>query len=146
MSLYLSLCNKIKAIAEEDSVVQSVRKGIHVDIDKSNPFPMVHFTVNQATPTNNTVTFSVAIFAMALRGHDNTPQTNRFNGSYEEDDNLDDMLDVLIRIYLKLLKLEDPFRLSASPTLEAFYESRMNVVDGWVGTFEIEAVLDEAIC
>lgn len=146
MSIYIDLCNKIKAIAEEDTIVQSIRKGVHIDIDKNNPFPMVHFTVNQATPTSTTVVFQVAIFAMALRGHDNVPQSDRFSGSYQEDTNLDEMLDVLNRIYIKLLKIEDPFRITNSPTFEAFYEARMNVVDGWVGTFDIEAELDETIC
>lgn len=146
MSLYTDLCNNIKAIAEEDAVVQSVRKGIHIDIDKKNPFPMVHFTVNQATPTTSTITFQVAIFAMALRGHDNIPTSDRFKGSYQEDENMDSMLDVITRIYLKLDKIKEPFRVLGTPTLEAFYEDRMNVVDGWVGTFDIEGVLDEPLC
>jgi hypothetical protein len=146
MSLYTDLCDTIKSLAEEDTVVQSVRKGVHIDLDKSNAFPMVHFTVNQATPTESTIVFEVAIFAMALRSHNNVPQTDRFDGSYQEDNNMDAMLDVITRLYMKLLLLEDPFRVTNAPSFEAFYEARMNVVDGWVGIFEIEAPLTTGAC
>lgn len=148
MNLYTALTNKIKELGEEDATIQSVRKGLNIvaDVDKNTPFPSLHIRVIGATPTSTTVTFDVEIFAMSLRGYDKIPQTNRYNGAYNEDSNLDSMLDVLNLLYAKMLKEEDLFRINTQPTFEPFYEAYMNGLDGWMGLFQIEVENDTTIC
>jgi hypothetical protein len=148
MNLYTTLTDRLKVIAEEDTTVKSVRKGLNLvaDIDKKTCFPSVHIRVVNATPSPTTMLFEVEIFAMALRGFDNVPQTDRFKGAYEEDTNLDAMLDVLSGIHAKILSREDLFRLVGEPSFQPFYDSYMNNIDGWFGSFQIEMENDVDIC
>jgi hypothetical protein len=148
MNLYTTLTDRLKVIAEEDTTVKSVRKGLNLvaDIDKKTCFPSVHIRVVNATPSPTTMLFEVEIFAMALRGYDNVPQTDRFKGAYEEDTNLDAMLDVLSGIHAKILSREDLFRLIGEPSFQPFYDSYMNNIDGWFGSFQIEMENDVDIC
>lgn len=146
MSLYTDLVTSIKTLAEADPLVESVRKGLLIEVDKNIPMPSVHIRVTQATPNTQTMTFTVEIFAMALRGHDSTPKVDRFAGSYNEDTNLDNMLDVVYRMYLKLDKISEQLRVLGTPTFEPFYDSYMNNLDGWLGTFQIEIENDISLC
>ena len=146
MNAYYNVTQKIKDLLLEDEDINTVTKGKDVDIEKKNIFPLAHLNVIDAGFTSTTIDFNVAVFAMDLRNHSNKPTTDKFKGNDNEDDNLNSMLYVLLRLYLKLLKLGDVYMLTNVQRPEPFTEARMNVVDGWVMRFTIEVPIDEAVC
>lgn len=130
-------------IAEED--INTVTKGdiTRIDLNKKNIYPLAHITVNDAGFTTSTLNFGVSVFAMNLRDTRNEPVTDKFIGNDNEDDNLNAMLYVLLRLYLKIEKMGGVFRLNSIQRPEPFTEARNNVVDGWVWRFQIEVDIQD---
>lgn len=143
MNAYYRVTSEIKTLLLADPDVNTVLKRKDMDLNKKDIFPVCNILVLDCTPTESTLTFSVAIEALDLRNESKTPITDKFVGNDNEDDNLNTMLYVLVRLYLQLLKTNADFRVTLDGPFEAMYYAGTNVADGWLATFNIELPLEE---
>ena len=143
----MTVLTKLETLLKNDEALNTITRGLHFDINKANDFPMGHVNITDFEITSSTtINFSFRVMVSALRETTNTPDTDKFNLDGSEDCNLDSMCDVLVRLYLDLLKLGDGFNIISASPAQPMIEERMNVVDGWFMDIVIEVDLDEAVC
>ena len=145
MNAYYQITQKIFTLLTADQDVNTVTKGdvTRIDTNVKNIFPLAHLYVGEATFSTQTITFSVQVFAMNKRYEKEEVVSDKFIGNDNEDDNLNAMLYVLLRLFLQLEKQGGDYRIDNTPTLESFTEDGTNVVDGWVMSFDIEYPITE---
>ena len=143
MNAYYALTTKLYDLLLADEDIHTVTKGGIIDLDKKNVFGLAHINVVSAIPSTSTITFSVSIIAADLRNISNVQSTEKFIGHDNEDDNLNSMMYVLIRLYLELHKQEEDYDILTPPTLTPFIEDHGNITDGWHAVFEIEAPIGD---
>tara|TARA_R110000851_G_scaffold237164_1_gene389994 strand:- start:6678 stop:8348 length:1671 start_codon:yes stop_codon:yes gene_type:complete len=140
MREYYKLLNLLKLTLENDQLVNTITQGdiSKIDIDKKNIFPLSHIQIGQATLDEQVMTFSVTVFAMDIRDSNPVPRTDKFVGNDNEIDNMNSMLAILNRVFKSIAQRGDDFTILGTPTVEPFYESRENLLDGWAMTFDVE--------
>jgi len=145
MNAYYAVTQKLYTELLDEVDINSVTKGdiTRIDINKKNIFPLAHVFISDAEINTQTIIFSVQVFAMNLRHELEETISDKFIGNDNEDDNLNAMLYVLVRLHNKILKFGEDFRVLNTPTLEAFTEEQENVVDGWVMSFQVEYPISE---
>lgn len=147
MNAYYQVTQKLYTLFLNDQEVNTVDKGdiTMMDINDKNIFPLVHFNVYSAGFTTSTLEFDVNVFAMNLRDQRNGNEADKFIGNDNEDDNLNAMLYVLLRAFLKLQKktFDENLELVSFERPEPFTEKRNNVVDGWTWRFTISIPIEE---
>lgn len=149
MRNYYEVLRVLKEHLESDSLVNTVTQGniADIDLDKKNIYPLVHIQTGSATLGLQTISFNISVFAMDIRDKVNQPVTEKFNGNDNEIDNLNSMLAVLNRLYKAIAKLDSDIAISENPSCEPFTESRMNLLDGWAMTFDLDIPNNEiAVC
>ncbi|MDG3582043.1 hypothetical protein [Galbibacter pacificus] len=149
MRNYFQVLKLIKETLEADNLVNTVTQGdiADVDLDKKNIYPLTHIQTGAATLGLQTISFSITVFAMDIRDKRNQTVEEKFVGNDNEIDNMNTMLAILNRLYKAIVKLDNDVAISENPTCEPFYESRMNLLDGWAMTFDIEIPNTEiAVC
>lgn len=143
MNGYSELLRYIKTLAERDIFINTVTQGDFqdIDIEKKNIFPLLHVQVGNATfPSDSVIRFDCQIGAFDIRDINKGINTDKFFDNDNEVDNLNETLSVINRIWLLMLKDFEDNNITASenPTLEQFTESRKNILDGWIMTFQVE--------
>lgn len=135
MNAYYTITQNFKNLFLEDEEVNKVEKGdiTRINLNKKTIFPLVHINVYSAGFSTSTLEFDVNIIAMNLRDSRKQKTTDDFIGNDNEDDNLNAMLMVLLRAYLKLQKktFDDDMELVSFERPEPFREGENNVCDGW---------------
>ena len=129
---------------EIKTVTKSNVRNALMDIDKNNAFPMAHINVVQANFTNAIINFTVAVFAMDLRGDMAMPLRDKWQENDRENDNLDRMLYVQHRLWQKLRVLDGTLTVTSTEDPEPFTESGNNVVDGWIMVFNVSVIEEES--
>lgn len=112
-----------------------------VDLDKKNIFPLLHVSIGNASfPSDGVIRFNVQIGCFDIRDINKDVNTDKYYDNDNEIDNLNSTMAVLNRIWLLMLKDFEDNNITASenPTLEQFTESRKNLLDGWIMTFEVD--------
>lgn len=146
MNAYKTVIDTLYDLLLADASISMVTKG-NIDINKKNQFPLAHINVLDSTFDKSTITFNVAIFAMDLRDTVKATAKDKWTENDNENDNLDNMLYVLHRLYQKLLKLNDTLVLSSVESLEPFTEAHLNVTDGWLMRVKVTVEeTDSGIC
>ena len=147
MNAYYSVTQSLYTMLLADEEVNTVDKGdiTRMDLDDKTIFPLAHLNVYSAGFTTSTIEFDVSVIAMNLRDMRLDNETDRFIGNDNEDDNLNAMLYVLLRLFLKLEKktAEEDWELTSFDRPEPFTEKRNNVVDGWSFRFTISVPIEE---
>lgn len=144
MNSYYRLTEKLNELLIEDEDINTVTKGRDIDLNQKDIFGLGHVNVLTATPTTNTVLFSVSIIAADLRNTSKVTTNEKYIGNDNEDDNLNTLMYVLIRLFLRLSKHQVDFRILEDPTLTPFTEAKgANKLDGWEGVFSIEMDLGD---
>lgn len=143
MNGYSELLRYIKSLAERDIFINTITQGDFADIDleKKNIFPLLHVSVGNATfPSDSVIRFDCQIGAFDIRDINKEINTDKFFDNDNEVDNLNETLSVINRIWLLMLKDFEDNNITASenPTLQQFTESRKNILDGWIMTFQVE--------
>lgn len=144
MTAYHDLIDTLYDLLMEDDNISTVTKGGDIDINKNNQFNLAHVNVLNSGFNNAVITFDVAVFAMALRDLNKGVTKDKWTENDNENENLNDMLYVLHRLYLKLNKRDDVIELTNVEPLEPFTEARNNVVDGWVMRFTVSYVENDS--
>lgn len=143
MNHYTEVLRYIKQLAEQDPLVNTVTQGVwdDLDIDNANLFPLVHIYVSGAAFTNGqTVILNVQIGAFAVRDKVNEVVTDKFWRQDNEVDNFNETLAILNRIWTKMYTdfEERDITATENPNAESHSETRGNLLDGWVLTFDVE--------
>lgn len=143
MNGYTELLRYIKQLGEQDVFINTITKGDFtvLDLDRKTIFPLLHVSVGNASfPSDGVIRFDVQIGAFDIRDTNKEIVTDKFWGNDNEGDNLNETLAVLNRIWLLMLKdfEENNITASEAPTLEQFTETRKNLLDGWIMTFQVD--------
>jgi len=143
MNGYSEILRYIKQLGERDYFINTVTQGDFkdIDLDKKNIFPLLHVQVGNASfPSDGVIRFDVQIGAFDIRDIVKEPSTDKFYNNDNEIDNLNETLAVINRIWLWMLKdfEENNITASEAPSLEQFTESRKNLLDGWIMTFQVD--------
>lgn len=141
MNGYSELLRYIKRIGEP--LVNTITQGDFtlLDTDKKNIYPLLHVQINNSSfPSESVVKFNIQIGCFDIRDTNKEPNTDKYFGNDNEIDNLNETLAVLNRIWLLMYSdfEENDITASAVPTLEIFTETNVNILDGWIMTFDVE--------
>lgn len=141
MNGYSELLRYFKQIGKP--LVNTITQGdfADVDIDKKNIFSLLHVSIGNASfPSDGVIRFNVQIGCFDIRDINKDVNTDKYYDNDNEIDNLNSTMAVLNRIWLLMLKdfEENNITASENPTLEQFTESRTNLLDGWIMTFEVD--------
>jgi len=144
MNGYYKITDKIKELLLQDPDVNTVTKASAEEIDsyKFTMFPLVHLSIEPSTFNSQTATFVFTISALSQREKRKEPTLDKFINNDNEDDNLNAMFYVLVRLYLQLLKFGEEFTITNDPQVIPKIYQFKNLLDGWEVTFEIEMPLD----
>lgn len=145
MNAYYKISEKIKELALEDPDVNTVTNGTAEQIDnfKATMFPLVHLSIQASSFTTSTITLSFTINALNQRNINKRPTLDKFQKNDNEDDNLNSMLYVLIRLFLQLKKFGEEFEIVNEPIATPKQYEFKNVLDGWETTFDIMVPIEE---
>ena len=141
MSHYKQCLDYIKTTLDLDSNIGTTTKGLEFDVNKKNVFPLVHVLVidSGVGDSDATVSFTFRLMAVKLRKVENTARSNvRWENNDNEDENLDEAHDILLRFHLNIRKTVSDFQITAFTPITPLIEERTNVVDGWQYEFTIE--------
>ena len=143
MNTYSELLRYLKFLGEEDVFVNTITQGDFndVDVDKKNIFPLMHISIGNATfPAHSVIRYSVQIGVFDIRDINKEITTDKFWKQDNEVDNLNETLATINRLWLKMSKdFEDNnITASESPTCEIQTFTRMNTLDGWIITFDVD--------
>lgn len=141
MNGYSELLRYFKQIGQP--LVNTVTQGdfADLDLDKKNIMPLLHVSIGNASfPSPQVVRFDVQLGCFDIRDTNKEIITDKYYGQDNEIDNLNSTLAVLNRIWILMLEDFEENNITASevPTLEQFTESRKNLLDGWIMTFQVD--------
>lgn len=141
MNGYSELLRYIKMIGQPE--VSTVTQGnfTDVDLDKQNLFPLLHVSVGDATFVSDAVVrFNIQIGCFDLRDINKEVNTDKYYSNDNEVDNLNATLAVLNRLWLEMLRdfEENDITPNATPSCQQYTESRTNLIDGWIMSFDVD--------
>ena len=143
MNIYSQLLNYIKSLADADKFVNTVTKTGEFDLDtyKGNIFPIFDIFVGAGSfPSNAVIRFNVVLTCIDLRDINKEVVNEKFFENDNEVDNHNEMLAVLNRVWLNMVKDFQDNNITASldpPFDKITYEGK-NIYDGWALTFEVD--------
>ncbi len=145
MNGYYKITEKLEELLLADPDINTVTKGSADEIDtyKATMFPLAHIIPQPSRFTSNTVVFVFTINVLNQRETFNQPVLDKFKKNDNEDDNLNAMFYVLVRLYLQLRKFGDEFDVVNTPApIPKLYRFK-NLLDGWECDFEFELPIEE---
>jgi len=147
---YYNITDKLKTALLAEPFCNTVTKGgiDRVMNTKQDMYPLSHLMINSCTPNGNTLSYNVSILAMDIVDISKEETTDIFIGNDNEDDVLNDMQKLLIRIVARLQRgdlFTDLYQLT-SASLEPFMDRFEDAVAGWTLTMDIEVPNGMTIC
>ena len=147
---YYNITDKLKTALLAEPFCNTVTKGTidRVMNAKQDMYPLSHLMINNCTPNGNTLTYNVSILAMDIVDISKIETTDIFVGNDNEDDVLNNMQLLLIRM-VELLRrgdLYDDKYFLGSASLEPFMDRFEDAVAGWTLTMDIEVPNGMSIC
>lgn len=148
---YYDITTKLKdALLDEVPFCNTVTKG---SIDrlmnaKQDMYPISHLMINNCTSNGNTLTYNVSIISMDIVDISKLETTDIFIGNDNEDDVLNNMQSLLIRIVARLQRgdlFSDLYQVS-NASLEPFVDRFEDNVAGWTLTVDIVVPNGMSIC
>ena len=143
MNTYSELLRYIKLLGEQDVFVNTITQGDFekVDLKKKTIFPLLHVSIGNASfPSHSVIRYDIQVGCFDIRDISKEINTDNFNLNDNEQDNLNETLSTLNRIWLKMSKDFEENNITASdlPTLEVQTFTRKNLLDGWIMTFQVD--------
>jgi len=147
---YYDITTKIKDALLAEPFCNTVTKG---SIDrlmnaKKDAYPLSHIMVNSCTPNGSSLTYNVSIISMDIVDVSKDEVTDIFIGNDNEDDVLNDILTMLVRI-VELMRrgglFSDLYQLETA-SLEPFMDRFEDNVAGWTLTVDINVPNGVTVC
>ena len=147
---YYNITDKLKTALLAEPFCNTVTKGTidRVMNAKQDMYPLSHLMINSCTPNGNTLTYNVSILAMDIVDISKIETTDIFVGNDNEDDVLNNMQLLLIRM-VELLRrgdLYDEHYILGTASLEPFMDRFEDAVAGWTLTVDIVVPNGMTIC
>jgi hypothetical protein len=147
---YYNITDRLKTALLAEPFCKTVTKGgiDRVMNAKQDMYPLSHLMINNCSPNGNTLTYNVSILSMDIVDISKIETTDIFVGNDNEDDVLNDMQLLLIRI-VELLRrgdLYDEHYTLGSASLEPFMDRFEDAVAGWTLTVDIIVPNGMSIC
>ena len=147
---YYNITDKLKTALLAEPFCNTVTKGTidRVMNAKQDMYPLSHLMINNCTPNGNTLTYNVSILAMDIVDISKIETTDIFVGNDNEDDVLNNMQLLLIRIVSRLQRgdLYDEHYILGTASLEPFMDRFEDAVAGWTLTVDIVVPNGMTIC
>tara|TARA_R110002050_G_scaffold300506_2_gene470220 strand:+ start:392 stop:868 length:477 start_codon:yes stop_codon:yes gene_type:complete len=149
MNAYSELLNYIKGLAKQDYYVSTVTTRLpdDIDIEKNNIFPIFNISaLDGVFLTDSVVRFNVVLSCVDIRDFNNEDNTDKFYQNDNEVDNHNNTLTTLQGVWVKMNRdfAENNITASDNPTFRQIQHQRLNVVDGWELSFQVEMPMDGA--
>ncbi len=150
MIRYYDITTKLKEALLDEPFCNTVTKGTidRVMNAKQDMYPLSHLMINSCTPNGSSLTYNVSILAMDIVDISKEDTTDLFIGNDNEDDVLNDMQSLLLRVVSRLQRgdlFTDLYQLTSS-SLEPFMDRFEDAVAGWTLTMDIEVPNGMSIC
>ncbi len=150
MIRYYDITTKLKEALLDEPFCNTVTKGTidRVMNAKQDMYPLSHLMINSCTPNGSSLTYNVSILAMDIVDISKEDTTDLFIGNDNEDDVLNDMQSLLLRVVARLQRgdlFTDLYQLTSS-SLEPFMDRFEDAVAGWTLTMDIEVPNGMSIC
>tara|TARA_S200002703_G_scaffold7118_1_gene7533 strand:+ start:874 stop:1329 length:456 start_codon:yes stop_codon:yes gene_type:complete len=151
MTGFYDLTQKIKDTLQAEPFVNTVTYGSldDVDLNKQTIFPLSHIIVNDATISQNTVSFNISVLSMDVVDESKNEATDDFVGNDNEQDVLNTQLAVQNRLIALLQRgdlYRDKFQVEDDVTCEPFVDRFENKLAGWSATFDVVIQNDMTVC
>jgi hypothetical protein len=106
MNGYYYLVNRLKTYLDATGFVNSVSIGdiYEVDLKKQTMFPLSHIIVNNATPSEQVLSFNISILFMDIVDDSKSEITNLFEGNDNTHDVLNTQCSIANRLYVDLIR------------------------------------------
>ena len=150
MISYYDITTKLKDTLLNEPFCNTVTKGSldRVMNAKQDMYPLSHLMINNCTVNGNTLTYNVSILAMDIVDISKDKTIDLFIGNDNEDDVLNDMQKLLVRITALLQRgdlFTDLYQVE-NATLEPFMDRFEDAVAGWTLTLDINVPNGISIC
>jgi hypothetical protein len=147
---YYNITDKLKTALLAEPFCNTVTKGTidRVMNAKQDMYPLSHLMINSCTPNGNTLTYNVSILSMDIVDVSKIETVDVFVGNDNEDDVLNNMQLLLIRIVSRLQRgdlFSDLYQLQ-NASLEPFMDRFEDAVAGWTLTVDIVVPNGMTIC
>lgn len=151
MNGYYYLVNRLKTYLDATGFVNSVSIGdiYEVDLKKQTMFPLSHIIVNNATPSEQFLSFNISILFMDIVDDSKSEVTNLFEGNDNTHDVLNTQCSIANRLYVDLIRgnlYSELVQVDGTPSLEPFVDRFENKIAGWTLTFDVNIPQDMTIC
>ena len=140
MQTFYNILDKIKTLLIADDFVNTVTKGMKVDIDnlKQTMFPVSHIQLNDTTLEGNTWRFNITTYHLDIVDFSKDTVTDKFIGNDNEDDIMNTQLAVFARLHALLVKGSDnDYLLDGDPVCIPVSSILDNGLSGWECTFDV---------
>lgn len=151
MNGYYYLVHRLKTYLDATGFVNSVSIGdiYEVDLKKQTMFPLSHIIVNNATPSEQFLSFNISILFMDIVDDSKSEVTDLFQGNDNTHDVLNTQCSIGNKLVLDLIRgdlYDEMVQISGTPSLEPFVDRFENKIAGWTLTFDVNIPQDMTIC
>ena len=151
MNGYYYLVHRLKTYLDATGFVNSVSIGdiYEVDLKKQTMFPLSHIIVNNATPSEQVLSFNISILFMDIVDDSKSEITDLFEGNDNTHDVLNTQCSIANRLYVDLIRgnlYNELVQVDGTPSLEPFVDRFENKIAGWTLTFDVNIPQDMTIC
>jgi len=148
---YYYIIDKLRTYLKDTGFINTISVGdlSWIDNAKQTIFPLSHIIVNNATPSEQTLSFNISILFMDIVDESKSASIDVFDGNDNTHDVLNTQLDLANRTFMDLIRGElydDLVQVSGSPTCEPFVDRFENSIAGWTLTFDVIIPNDMTIC
>lgn len=148
---YYYIIDKLRTYLKATDFINTVTIGdlTFIDNAKQTIFPLSHIIVNNATPSEQSLSFNISILFMDIVDESKSATIDVFEGNDNTHDVLNTQLELANKTYMDLVRGElysDLVQINGAPTCEPFVDRFENSIAGWTLTFDVIIPNDMTTC
>lgn len=149
---YYTILSELKNSLQNNPLVKTITEGEidEVNINRMDIYPLCHVITNTATIDTNTLTFNMSVIACDVVKDLKEVTVDKFLGSDNETDVLNQTLIILNRLAKEMLSGQLAYQniqiLDGTVSLEPFRDRFENKLAGWTMTFDVVIENDMSVC
>jgi hypothetical protein len=148
---YYYIVDRLKTYLRDTGFINTVTVGdlSWIDNAKQTIFPLSHIIVNNATPSEQSLSFNISILFMDIVDSSKSSTTDIFEGNDNTHDVLNTQLGLANKTFMDLVRGElynDLVQINGTPNCEPFVDRFENSIAGWTLTFDVIIPNDMIIC
>ncbi|CAB4137093.1 hypothetical protein UFOVP324_10 [uncultured Caudovirales phage] len=148
---YYYIVDKLRTYLKATDFINTVTVGdlSFIDNAKQTIFPLSHIIVNNATPSEQSLSFNISILFMDIVDESKSKTIDVFEGNDNTHDVLNTQLELANKTFMDLVRGElydDLVQINGTPTCEPFVDRFENSIAGWTLSFDVIIPNDMTIC